>query len=89
MTEQRRVTDGSVSVDGRWVVLRSKASVWLYTLSEFLSGSWSLAREIDVTSLGEPQGEGIAMSADGTIYLAGEGGGKSRSGTLARLTCQP
>lgn len=89
VTEQRRVTDGSVSVDGRWVVLRSKARVWLYPLSEFLSGSWSVAREIDVTSLGEPQGEGIAMSADGKIYLAGEGGGKSRSGTLARLICQP
>ena len=87
VAEDRRITDGTLSADGKWVALRSKTRVWIYPASEFLSGSWSGAREIDVTSLGEPQGEGIAMSADGTIYLAGEGGGKSQPGTLARLSC--
>jgi len=82
-----RVTDGSVSVDGKWVALRSKTKVWLYSAPEFFAGSWKAAREINVASLAEPQGEGIAMDADGTVYLAGEGGGKSRPGTLARLSC--
>ena len=84
---QSRVTDGAVSADGRWVVLRSKTRVWLYDAAAFLAGSWTVAREIDVASLREPQGEGIAMDADGTIYLAGEGGSKSQPGTLARLSC--
>lgn len=85
--ESDRVTDGSVSVDGKWVALRSKTKVWLYPAPEFFAGSWKATREIDIAALGEPQGEGIAMSADGTIYLAGEGGGKSKPGTFATLAC--
>ena len=87
VAEGSRVTDGTLSADGKWVALRSKTRVWVYPASEFLSGSWTGAREVDVTSLGEPQGEGIAMGTDGTIYLAGEGGGKKQPGTLARLSC--
>ena len=87
VAESGRITDGTLSADGQWVALRSKTRVWVYPASEFLSGSWTGAREVDVTSLGEPQGEGIAMGTDGTIYLAGEGGGKKQPGTLARLSC--
>ena len=86
--EGSRVTDGAVSADGRWVVLRSKTRVWLHPAAEFLAGSWTVSREIDVASLREPQGEGIAMDAEGTIYLAGEGGSKSQPGTLATLACK-
>ena len=85
--EGERITDGTVSVGGRWVALRSKTKVWIYPASEFFAGSWKAAREIDVASFGEPQGEGIAMDAKGTIYLAGEGGSKSQPGTFARLSC--
>ena len=87
MAEGERITDGAVSPDGSWVMLRSTTRVWLHPAPAFLAGSWTVAREIDVASLGEPQGEGIAMDAAGTIYLAGEGGAKSQPGTLARLRC--
>ena len=37
--------------------------------------------------LREPQGEGVAFADETTLYLVGEGGGKGRPGTLARMTC--
>ena len=50
-------------------------------------GCCSAAGRVDLQALGEPQGEGVAFADDSTIYLVGEGGGGSRPGTFARLTC--
>ena len=85
--EGERVTDGAVSADGRWVVLRSKQRLWFYRATELFAGSWKTASELDVTPVREPQGEGVAMAADGMVYLTGEGGGKSQPGTFATLAC--
>ena len=81
-----RITDGSVSGDGAWVVLRTNTYLVFHRAAELLAGSWREAGRIDLKAIGEPQGEGVAM-ADGTVYLAGEGGGKNQGGTFARLTC--
>jgi hypothetical protein len=82
-----RITDGAVSPDGAWVALRTNHALLLYDAGEWLAGSWPEPRRVDLKSLGEPQGEGVAFGADGTIYVAGEGGGKSRPGTFGRLRC--
>ena len=55
--------------------------------SDFLKGSFREARRIDLKSLGEAQGEAVAFGAANTIYVAGEGGGKSQPGTLAVVSC--
>ena len=86
-TESERVTDGAVSPDGTWVALRSKQRLWLYRAVDLFQGKWTDAREVDLSPLDEPQGEGVAIGADGTIYLTGEGGGLSRSGTFAKVSC--
>ena len=82
-----RITDGAVSPDGERVVLRSNNALIFYRTSELLAGNWREIGRVDVKHLGEPQGEGIAFGADNTVFLAGEGGGRSRTGTFARLTC--
>lgn len=82
-----RITDGAISSDGEWVVLRTRAALIFYRAPEFLKGEFSEAGRVDLTSLGEPQGEAVAFGSDNTVYVAGEGGGKSQSGTLAVLTC--
>jgi hypothetical protein len=69
------ITDGSVSADGEWVVLRTKTSLEFHRASELFSGKWEPAGRVDLTFLKEPQGEGIAMGAGNTVFLAGEGGG--------------
>jgi hypothetical protein len=82
-----RITDGAVSPDGTWVVLRSRQSLAFHRAGELLTGKWSEIGRLDLKAVGEAQGEGVAMAADGTVYLVGEGGGKSQPGTFARFAC--
>lgn len=82
-----RVTDGAVSADGAWVVLRTGQRLTFYKSDELLKGSWRAERTVDLRSIGEAQGEGVAVAADRSVYLAGEGGGKSRPGSFVHLTC--
>lgn len=82
-----RITDGGFSPDGAWVVLRTPRRLSFHRASELLSGNWREAHRFDLRAVDEAQGEGVAVAAGGTVYLAGEGGGKSRPGTFARLTC--
>lgn len=82
-----RITDGAASPDGEWIVLRTRTALTFYRAADFLKGSFKEARSVDVQSLGEPQGEAISFGAGNTVYLAGEGGGKSQPGTLAVLSC--
>lgn len=84
-----RITDGAISPDGQWAALRTASSVTFYRAADLFAGRWSAVTRVDLSSLKERQGEGIALGAGNTIFLAGEGGGKSRSGTFARFTCAP
>ena len=85
--QPERITDGAISADGEWVVLRTRTSLTFYRAAEFLKGNFKETRRIDVRSLGEPQGEAVAFGAGNTIYVAGEGGGKKQPGTLAVMSC--
>jgi hypothetical protein len=48
-----RITDGAVSPDGQWTVLRSTAALVFYRTAGLLTGVWSEARRVDVTGNGE------------------------------------
>lgn len=87
--EASRITDGSVSPDGQWAVLRTPSALTFYAAADLLAGRWKAVSKVDVTSLKEPQGEGVAFGAGNVIFLAGEGGGKMRGGTFARFLCVP
>ena len=84
-----RVTDGTISPDGQWTVLRTHSALLYYRTSDFMAGRWQAASTVDLTRLKEPQGEGVAIDAANTVFLVGEGGGPWRSGTFARFTCAP
>jgi hypothetical protein len=86
-SDSERITDGAVSADGTWVVLRTKESLTFHRAPEFFAGNWAEAGRVDLKPAGEAQGEGVAIAADGTVYLTGEGGGRSQPGTFAKLTC--
>jgi hypothetical protein len=83
----QRITDGAISSDGQRVVLRTRSGLIFYRASEFLNGDFKETGRMDLTSLGEPQGEAVVFGAGDTLYIAGEGGGKGQPGTLAVLTC--
>ena len=87
VSEPERITDGAVSGDGTWVVLRTKQGFAFHRAADLFAGNWTDAARVDLKPVGEAQGEGVAIAADGTVYLTGEGGGKSQPGTFARFTC--
>jgi hypothetical protein len=84
-----RITDGAMSPQGDWVVLRTNRALLFHRAKDLLSGNWRPAHLVDLAELGEPQGEGVTFGPDNSLVLVGEGGGKSAAGTLARLSCPP
>jgi hypothetical protein len=86
-TGLNRITAAATSPDGHWIALRSNRSLDFFRPDDLLKGHEESSLHVDLTPLGEPQGEGIAFGADGIVYLVGEGGGKGRAGTFARLRC--
>jgi hypothetical protein len=89
IANDQRITDGAVSGDGNWVVLRTNRSLTFYRATDFFAGNWAESGRLDLKGISEPQGEGVALAADGTLYLTGEGGGKKSAGTFARFACAP
>jgi hypothetical protein len=88
-TADSRITDGSVSADGRWVVLRTRSTLTFYRASDLFAGAWRAATRVNLASIKESQGEGIALGPGNTVFVAGEGGGKKQPGTFARFSCAP
>ena len=82
-----QITDGAVSSDGARVVLRTHEALYFYRTAQLLAGDWSGAEIVNLKHVGEAQGEGVSLGPNHEIYLVGEGGGGSRPGTFARLTC--
>jgi hypothetical protein len=80
-----RVTGAGVSPDGAWVALRTNDALLFYRTQDLIGGRTAAPRQFDLTPVGEPQGEAVAIGGDGLVYLAGDDG--ARGGTLAALRC--
>jgi hypothetical protein len=85
LKEKTRITGGAVSPDERWIALRSNGALLLYTVDDFVKGGEPI--RVDLRSLKEPQGEGVAFGSGGELYLVSEGGGKNAAGMLTRVHC--
>jgi hypothetical protein len=86
--KDERVTGASVSPDGARIALRTHDAVLLYDARDFLRGQLDKPQRFDVSSLQEPQGEGVALGTGGDVFLVSEGGGKQRPGSLAHAVCR-
>jgi hypothetical protein len=82
-----RVTDADTSPDGRWTALRNNHELLFFRTADLIAGTTKDPIRVDLAHLGEPQGEGVTLGADGAVYLVGEGGGNGRPGTFTTLTC--
>ncbi|HYN79874.1 MAG TPA: NUDIX hydrolase [Gemmatimonadaceae bacterium] len=86
-SKNERITGADMSADGRWIVLRTNGDVAFYRTRDFAGGS-PAAMRMDLKSLNEPQGEGVAFGAtSGSVVLISEGGKKKKPGTVAELAC--
>jgi hypothetical protein len=84
----RMVTGGTITVDGRWMLLRTYVSLHAFRIGEDgrLTAAWP--REGLPLPVVEAQGEGIDLDAQGRIVLISERG-QSDHATLSRLTLTP
>ena len=87
VSNDEQITDGAVSSDGTRIVLRTHDALFFFPTQQLLAGDWRGAEAVNLKHVGEPQGEGVALGSNDTVYLTSEGGGGSRAGTFARLTC--
>jgi len=83
-----RVTDAATTPDGEWVAARTNSTLLLVRTRDLVNGKMNDAWHVDLRPLDETQGEGVAISNAGDVYLAGEGGGRGLPGTFAHVKCQ-
>ena len=83
-----RITDADTTPDGEWVALRTNSELLLLRTRDLVDGRMNDVWHANLRSLDETQGEGVAISNAGEVYLAGEGGGHGLPGTFAHVKCQ-
>ena len=82
----RQVTGASASPDGARVVIRTYETVAFYRVD-----GDTLAAEgetLNLRTLREAQGEGVALGEDGLVVLVSEAGPVGRQGSLALVRCE-
>jgi len=82
-----RATAASASPDGRWVGIRTYRTLYLYDAGELTGGGEAEPIVVDLTPLGEAQGEGVVIAADGTVWVASEAGNRRDVPRLSRMRC--
>ena len=70
------------------MAVRTPDEVALYRPVDLIDGNPIPYLRIQIDGLREPQGEGAALNAGGTLLLASEGGSWNRDGRLLSLRCQ-
>ena len=86
--KRSRITDAETTPDGEWVALRTNAELLLLRTRDLVDGKINDVWHVDLRPLDETQGEGVAISKGGDVYLAGEGGGHGLPGTFTHVKCQ-
>jgi hypothetical protein len=83
-----QVTGATATPDGRHVLVRTYAWLQLYRFeADTLAPVWSGAG-LDLRPLQEPQGEGVGLGPDGSIYLVSEVGPLEQAAPLSRVECR-
>ena len=85
---QRQITAASASPSGEWVAIREYKLLSIYRTADLLARNTTPALRMDLTPVGEAQGEGVALLDNGRVVLSSEGGFKDSPGTIAILQCQ-
>lgn len=86
--ELAAVSDAEASPDEASIVVRTPKAVVIYRTADVIrGGTVPSALRIPIEGLKEPQGEGVALGADGMLYLASEGRPWNRAGRFIGLRC--
>ena len=82
------VSDAEASPDEASIIVRTSDEVVIYRTADVIrGGTVPYGLRIPIGGLKEPQGEGVALDADGMLYLASEGRPWNRAGRFMSLRC--
>lgn len=82
-----RVTAAAATPDGRWVGIRTARTLYLYPATSLTSGGAAEPVRVDLTPLGEIQGESLVLSNDGSVWLTSEAEDEGAMPSWSRLQC--
>lgn len=82
-----QVTGGDWSADGRWLALRTYATLYLWRMEEGLPTTALVPGGVPLDSLREYQGEGVALRDDGAVVLTSEAV-VGEAATVGMLRCR-
>jgi len=83
-----RVTGATISPDGRWVMTRTYRMLFRYSTDELIGGGTALPAVFDLGPLHERQGESVALSDSGDVWLTSEADGRWAAPAFSRLFCR-
>lgn len=86
-SERDRVTGATASPDGRWVAIRTYRTLHLYG-ADALIGRGEAAVKFDLTPLRERQGEAVALTNEGDVWLSTESEIRWRKPALLKVRCR-
>lgn len=81
-----RVTAASATPNGRWVGIRTYRTLYIYLTEQLLAQGDTAPLTVDLTGLGQTQGEAVVLADDGTAWLSSEAEDDGRA-RWARLRC--
>lgn len=87
VSRPERITGAAASPDGQWLAMRTLRTLRFYPTGNLSAGTLGTPLTHDLRPLREPQGEAVAIGADGAVHLSSEGGSRSTPATLSRLSC--
>lgn len=82
-----RVTAAAASPEGDRVALRTRTTLLLYDAAELVGSGSATPIQVDLTPLGEAQGEAVTFGPNGAIALTSEGVSAGSPGALGILWC--
>lgn len=86
-SERDRVTGATASPDGRWVAIRTYRTLHVYG-TDALIDRGEAAVKFDLTPLRERQGEAVALTNEGDVWLSTESEIRWRKPALLKVRCR-
>jgi hypothetical protein len=83
----QQVTGAAATPSGRWVAVRRYKRLSIFLAEELIAGRVTPVLEVDLTPLGEVQGEAVELLDNGRVVLTSEAGFHAAPGTISLLQC--
>ena len=82
-----RITSAAISPNGKWVAIRSYATLFVYRFEDLLQPAGAPTITYSLESVKQTQGEAITLEDDGTLWLTSEAERSRDKPTIASVKC--